>query len=75
MQLSKCEDIRSTNVGVPAPEQDGQKYHEEGMGPEIRGVGEVRIKCRRAYFLLHEGEVRGLPSYYGDQSLSQRVAP
>ena len=65
----------STQAGVSAPEEDREDDHEEGMGTEIGGDGEVGIEGGRTGGLLHGREVGCLPSDQGDDLLTGRVAP
>lgn len=67
--------VRSANVGVAAPIQDGQEDHVEGVGAQVGGHGEVGVEGGRAQGVLHEGEVGRLPAHDGEQVVAHRMAP
>lgn len=67
--------VRSADVGIAAPVEDGQEDHIEGVGAEIGGDGEVRVERGRAQLLLHQGEVGGFPAHDGKQQVADGMAP
>lgn len=65
----------STQAGVSTPEEDREDNHEECMGAEVGGNGEIGIEGGRTSGLLHGREIGRLPSDQGDDLLTGRVAP
>ena len=59
----------------PAPKQNGQPDHKEGVCAEVGGDGEVTIERRRAHLVLKDGEIGCLPPHEGEKALSQGVSP
>jgi hypothetical protein len=67
--------LRSANIGVSAPELNGQEDHEEGVGAQIGRVGEVGVEGWGAYLVLQQSQPWCLPADYGDEAVAQRIAP
>lgn len=59
----------------PAPEEDWEADHEEGMCAKIGSDGEVAIQRRRAQLGLEVGEVRSLPPHEREHVLAKIVPP
>ena len=63
------------DTGMPAPEQDRQKYHEERVRPQIGRDCEIGIKGGRTHPLLEPCQIgRFLPDH-GQYLLSRPVTP
>ena len=68
-------DIRSAQIGIPAPEKNGQKDGEEGHGTQIGSYGKVRVQCWCPQLLLHVGQPGRLPAHNGDEAVPDGIAP
>lgn len=49
--------IRSTQAGMAAPEQERQEDHEKSVSAEVGRECKVRVKRRGADYPLHPGKV------------------
>lgn len=60
---------------MATPEQNGEEYHEEGMGAQVGCNREIGIKSWSPHLLLHPRQIGRLPPDDGQQSLAQLVPP
>lgn len=67
--------IRSGNLDLAAPEENGKGDHEGSVGAKVCGKGKVRVKGGRAILFLHGRQVRSLPPNDRNQIVPESKAP